>query len=130
MSIDFSTLYTILKHTSLTLMLSRRIYQKIFPLVHAYICALVLPVHRFSLDIPALIPSLSIITNILTLDIHDRIENISIGQLKVAYLDTDLIHSSPLLVTPEPSPSNGSVPFEPIRTRSGRKVHCPDRREY
>ena len=65
-----------------------------------------------------------------TLDIRGRKEHISIDRLKVAYLDSDLLPSSPSLVIPGSSPSKGTVPSAPRRTRSGRKVHFPDRLEY
>ena len=59
-------------------------------------------------------------------DLGNRTDSISIDRLKCAHLDTELV--LPASTTPD-APKSTSTPEEPEarRTRSGRRVHFPDR---
>ena len=63
------------------------------------------------------------------IDISGKSASISIDRLKVAYLDDDLLRPSPDTIRPTHSPRNElPTPPTPARTtKSGRRVHFPDR---
>ena len=75
-------------------------------------------------------------TKHFTIFIHGKEQTVSIDRLKPAYLDTDILPPPAVKTAPAPS----SAPPAPITTpstsspsrttRSGRRVHFPDRLEY